>query len=43
MKQAQAATTPTKTKITIFILIKKLKAGCAVVVPLASLTIDSQV
>jgi hypothetical protein len=32
-----------KTKITIFILIKKLKAGCVVVVPFARLTINGQV
>jgi hypothetical protein len=32
-----------KTQITIFILIKKMKSGCVVVVPFASLTIDSQV
>jgi hypothetical protein len=37
-KQAQAATTTTKTKITIFTLIKKMMAGCVVVVPFASLT-----
>jgi hypothetical protein len=42
-KQAQAATTTMKTKITIFILIKKLKTGCVVVVPFARLTIDGQV
>ncbi len=42
-KQARAATTTTKTQITIIILIKKMKAGCVVVVPFASLTIDSQV
>jgi hypothetical protein len=42
-KQAHAATTTTKTQITIFILIKKLKAGCVVVVPFARLTIDGQV
>jgi hypothetical protein len=43
MKQEQAATTTTKTKNTIFILIKKLKAGCVVVVPFASLIVNIQV
>jgi hypothetical protein len=42
-KQAQAATTTTKTKITNFIFIKKLKAGCVVMVPFARLTINGQV
>jgi hypothetical protein len=42
-KQAPAASTTTKAKITIFILIKKLEAGCIVLVSFASLTINSQV
>jgi hypothetical protein len=42
-KQTRTAATTKKTQITIFILIKKLKAGCVVVVPFANLTIDSQV
>jgi hypothetical protein len=42
-KQVQAATTTMKTKIAIFILIRKLKADCVVVLSLASLTIDCQV
>jgi hypothetical protein len=42
-KQAHPGMTTTKTKINIFILIKKLKAGFVVVVSFASLTIDSQV
>jgi hypothetical protein len=42
-KQARAATTTSKTQFTIFILIKKLKAGCVVVVLLARLTINGQV
>jgi hypothetical protein len=42
-KQTQAATTTMKTKIAIFILIRKLKADCVVVLSLVSLTIDCQV
>jgi hypothetical protein len=42
-KQAQTATTTMKTIITIFIFMKKLKAGYVVVVPFARLTIDGQV
>jgi hypothetical protein len=41
-KRVQTATTTTKTNITIFLFDKKLKAGCVVVVPFASLTLTAK-